>query len=266
MDSPLNKNSLKWSLIFHGFLLLVVIGFAVRHRFIKKKLPEPVEFTVVLPQDMPEPVKEKAPSVEPVQERDPVMPENLPPIKEAVVLKKKPPEKKPPEKKPTPPKEEKPPEKKPPEKKPFEKGKRVVKTPEPRQPDFTKLKRATTAPVDKPLSRKEIADALKAGARSGARNSLPDSEVSRCISIVQRAMYDSWEQPGSAEAGPRPTQLEIRLDKSGRLVSYTIRQSSGSRYCDQSVLKAAASVRQIRGLSADFLKQYEILIIDFRIE
>jgi len=248
-------------MIFHGFLLLVVIGFAVRHRFTKKKLPDPVEFTVVLPQDMPEPVKEKAPSVEPVPEKDPVMPENLPPIKEAVVQKKKPPVKKPPVKKPTPPKEEKPPEKK-----PFEKGKRIVRKPEPKQPDFTKLKRATIAPAEKPLSRKEIEKALKDGARAGARNSLPDSEVSRCISLVQRAMYDSWEQPGSAEAGPRPTQLEIRLDKSGRLVSYTIRQSSGSKYYDQSVLKAAASVRQIRGLSADFLKQYEILIIDFRIE
>ena len=238
---------------------MAVVGFAVRHRFTRKEMPKPVEFTVVLPQDMPEP--EKIHKERAVSEKDPVMPENLPPVKDAVIKKKKPPKKKPPKKKP--------PVKKPPKKavkKPFVKGSRVVKKrPKPKE-DFSKLKRATTAPTQRPLSRKEIERALQSGARVGTRNSLPDSEVSRCISLVQRAMYDSWSQPGSSEAGPRPALLDIRLDKSGRLVSYSIRQSSGSRYYDQSVLKAAANVRQIRGLSAGFLKQYEILTIEFRIE
>lgn len=261
MNSPLDKNSLRWSLIFHGFLLLVVVGFAVRHRFIRKKLPQPVEFTVVLPEDLPEPIEEHQPEVEPVTEPDPVMPENLPPIKKAVVAKKVPPKKKiPPKKKP----KKKP---NPPKKNPFKKGTRIVKKPPKPKLDFTKLKRATLiAPDDKPMSRAEIQKALQAGARPGARNSLPDSEVSRCISLVRRAMYDAWVQPGSAEAGPRPALLSIRLDSAGRLVSYQIQSSSGSRYFDQSVLKAAANVQQIRGLSSGFLKQYETLTIEFRIE
>jgi len=281
MNSPVNKNSLKWSLLFHGLLLLVVVGFAVRDRLIRKKPPEPVEFTVVLPQDLPEPVEQKPdlkPKVKPVAEPDPVMPENLPPIRDAVIQEKKPPVKKPevkpPEKKPEikPPEkkpEVKPPEKKPeikpPEKKPFEKGKRVVPKPVEQQPDFSKLKPAVLTDA-KPLSRDQIDKALQAGAKPGIKNSLPESEVSRCISLVQRAMYESWVQPGSAEAGPLPALLDIRLDKGGRIVSYRIRQSSGSRFFDQSVLKGAANVRQVRGLSLEFLNQYETLTIEFRIE
>jgi len=242
-------------------MLLVVIGFAIRHRFVRKKLPPPVEFTVVLPEDIPEPLEEPQPEkIEPVQEPDPVMPENLPPIKEAVVPKKEPPKPKPKKKEPPKPKPE--PKKEEPPKKTFQKGKRITKTP-PKE-DFTKLKRATVStPVDKPMSRDEIQKALQAGARPGAKNSLPDGEVSRCISLVRRAMYDNWIQPGSAEAGPNPAQLTIRLDSSGRIVSYRIHKSSGSQYFDQSVLKAAASVRQIRGLSSGFLKQYETLTIEF---
>ncbi|MFO7936100.1 MAG: TonB family protein [Kiritimatiellia bacterium] len=261
MISPINKFSLRWSLVLHGILLLLAIAFAVHHRFIRKKPPAPIEFTVVLPEDMPEPVEVTQPAeTEPLQEPDPVMPENLPPVKDAVVTRKKPPEpeqKKKPEPKPRP----KPVKKKKPVKKTFKKGKRIIKKP---KTDFTKLKRATvTKTADKPMSRDEIRKALQAGARPGNRNSVTENEVSRCISLVRRAMYDSWIQPGSAEAGPRPAQLSIRLDSAGRIVSYRIHKSSGSDYFDQSVLKAAARVRQIRGLSSGFLKQYETLTIEF---
>lgn len=261
MNSPVNKNSLKWSMIFHGLLLLVVIGFAVRDRFTRKEQPQPVEFTVVLPQELPEPVQETPKvkrEVKPVVEPEPKMPDSLPQVKDAVVQKKLP------EKKPEP-KPVKKPEPKPPEKKPFEKGKRVAPKPVTKQPDFSKLKPAVLSDA-KPLSRDQIKSALLAGAKPGIKNTLPESEMSRCISLVQRAMYESWDQPGRAEAGPVPALLDIRFDKGGRIVSYRIRQSSGNAYFDQSVLKAAANVRQVRGLSLDFLNQYETLTIEFRVE
>jgi len=248
-------------MIFHGLLLMVVIGFAVRDRFIRKEQPQPVEFTVVLPQELPAPIQdtpEVKPKVKPVVEPDPKMPESLPLVKDAVVQKKKP------EKKPEP-KPVKKPEPKPPEKKPFEKGKRIAPKPVIKQPDFSKLKPAVLTDA-KPLSRDQIKSALLAGAKPGVKNTLPESEMSRCISLVQRAMYESWNQPGLAEAGPLPALLDIRLDKGGRIVSYRIRQSSGSAYFDQSVLKAAANVRQVRDLSLEFLNQYETLTIEFRIE
>ncbi len=268
MKSPINKFSLRWSMVLHGFMLLVVIGFAIRHRFVKKKLPAPVEFTVVLPEEMPEPVEETPPAaepeIEPVREPDPVMPDSLPPIKEAVVAKKEPPKPKPKPKPPKPKPEPKPKKPDPPKKTPFKRGKRVTQKP---KTDFTKLKRATVrTPSQKPMSRDDIQRALQAGARPGARNEIPDGEISRCISLVRRAMYDNWEEPGSAEAGPRPAQLTIRLDSAGRVVSYSIHKSSGSKYFDQSVLRAAANVRQIPGLSSGFLKQYETLTIEFILE
>ncbi len=270
MTSPVNKFSLRWSLIFHGVLLLIVIGFALRHRLIRREMPQPVEFTVVLPEEIPETVEEKREEPPVKVEPDPVMPDTPPRVQDAVVLKKEPPKEKPkPQEKPKPaPKPVEKPIAKPPPKKveqpkpePFKRGRRVETQP---KEDFTKLQRATvTTSQEKPLSSDEIRKALQAGARPGARNTLPDSEVSRCISLVRRAMYDAWIQPGSAEAGPRPAQLTIRLDSAGRLVSYRIKQSSGSAYFDQSVLKAAAGVQQIRGLSADFLTKYETLTIEF---
>ena len=213
-----------------------------------------MEFTVVLPQDLPPLADDTLPEVEPVQEIDPLMPENIPLVKDAVLVKKKPVKKpvKKPEKKPV----------KKPVKKPFERGKRIKDKPVKKQPDFSKLKPVTLKDV-KPLTRDQIKKALLSGAKPGSRNTLPESEVSRCISLVHRAMYNSWVQPGSAEAGSRAVLLDIRIDKGGRIVSYRIRQSSGSRICDQSVLRAAANVRQIRGLSSGFLKKYEIMTIEF---
>jgi TonB family protein len=79
-------------------------------------------------------------------------------------------------------------------------------------------------------------------------------------------MYEAWEQPGVGDAGPRPALLDIRLDGAGRVVSYRIRQSSGSAYFDQTVLKAAANVAPIRGLSLAFLRQYETLTVEFKLE
>jgi TonB family protein len=90
--------------------------------------------------------------------------------------------------------------------------------------------------------------------------------MSRCVLLVRRAMYEAWDQPGAGETGSRPALLDIRLDSSGRVVSYRIRQSSGSAFFDQTVLKAAANVAPIRGLSVAFLKQYETLTVEFKLE
>ena len=120
--------------------------------------------------------------------------------------------------------------------------------------------------TDKRLTRSEIEKALRDGAKPGMRNVLPDDEISRCVVLVRRAMYEAWQQPGVADAGPRPALLDIRLDSTGRVVSYRIRQPSGSAYFDQTVLKAAANAPPIRGLSAAFLKQFETLTVEFKLE
>jgi TonB family protein len=272
---PINSYSMKCSLVLHSALLAFSFIFPLFPSCRRKDITIPLDFTVVLEENLvefeevaPETPTEtpQAPEPEPEPVPEPPQPVPLPdPPKDAVEVKKpdkpKPPAPKPPPKpKPTP---------KPPEKKPFVKGKRIEAPKKPAQPkeDFTKLRPVTSKPVtDKRLTRAEIDKALRDGAKPGTRNILPDDEISRCVVLVRRAMYDAWEQPGLADAGPRPALLDIRLDSSGRLVSYRIRQSSGSAYFDQTVLKAAANVAPIRGLSSGFLKQFETLTVEFKLE
>ncbi len=279
---PVNSYSLKWSLVLHGVLLFLAVVLPLLPYFLPKELTVPSDFTVVLEENLvepnikpqAEPETKKAPAPEPAPEPEPdaPLPVALPdPPKDAIVIeKKKEPEKKPPEKKPP---EKKPPEK-PPEKKPFVKGQRVESVPQPKQPKFEELykpydpsKPVSTKPVtDKKLSRAEIDKALGLGATPGTRNMIPEDEISRCVLLVKRAMYDAWEQPGTGDAGSRPALMDIQMDSTGRVVSYRIRQSSGSVFFDQTVLKAAANSAPIRGLTPAFLKQYATLTVEFKLE
>lgn len=280
---PVNSYSLKWSCALHGVLLLLTVAVPLLPAFRPKELAIPVDFTVVLeenliepnvrpePQKKPEPTPEPEPEDEPEPDAPPPVPLPAPPKEAIPVEKKKEPEKKPEKKKEPEKKPEKPPEKKP---EPFKKGKRVEAPKPPPKPKFEDLykpydptKPVSTKPVtDKKLSRAEIEKALLAGARPGTRNEIPEDEMSRCVLLVKRAMYEAWDQPGAGDAGSRPALLDIRLDSSGRVVSYRIRQSSGSAFFDQTVLKAAANAAPIRGLSLAFLKQYETLTVEFKLE
>jgi len=286
---PVNSYSLKWSLALHGVLLFLAVLLPLMPMFRRKELAIPLEFTVVLEQNLDEPnvpdepEKMKEPEPEPEPDPEPLKPLPVPePVRDAVVMeKKKEPEKKKPEtkepekkepekKKPEPPK----PVKKPVKKPEFKKGKRVEAPKKPPQPRFEEMykpfdpsKAVTRKPVtDKKLSRAEIDKALRDGARPGVRNEVPADEISRCVLLVRNALYEAWEQPGEGESGPRPALLDIRLDSGGRIVSYRIRQSSGNTYFDQTVLKAAANAAPIRGLSLAFLKQYETLTVEFKLE
>ena len=280
---PVNSYSLKWSMALHGVLLFLAVVVPLLPSFRPTEVAFPLDFTVVLEENLVEPnvppdtVKAeqvKPPDPEPEPEPAPLKPVPLPdPPKDAVVVeKKKEPEKK---KLPEPVKKPDPVKKPEPAKKTeFKKGKRVEAPKKPQQPKFEELykpydpsKPASVKPLtDKKLSRAEIEKALRDGARPGVRNEIPADEISRCVFLVKRAMYEAWEQPGAGDAGPRPALLDIRLDSSGRIVSYRIRQSSGSAFFDQTVLKAAANAAPIRGLSLAFLKQYESLTVEFKLE
>ena len=281
VKGPVYSNSLKWSCALHGVVLFIAVVLPLIPGFRPKDLVVPVDFTVVLEQNLVEPnrtpplqpAKTTTPDVEPEPEPDVPPPVPLPdPPKDSMVIEKK--EKPKPKPKPKP--EVKPEVKTPPkveEKKEFKKGPKVTRPVTPAQPTFDKLykpfdpsKPVSTKPLtDKALSRADIEKALQDGARAGTRNMIPDDEISRCVVLVRRAMFDAWEQPGTGDAGQRPALLDIRLDSAGRVVSYHIRQSSGSVFFDQTVLKAAANAAPIRGLSQAFLKQYETLTVEFKL-
>lgn len=269
-ESPVNSYSMRWSLAIHGCLFAAMFVHTVCLKLWPPKVEPPQDFTIVLPPSdiLPQPEPEQAkeePEEEPPEPEEPEpVPEPPAPVKDAVAIEKK---KEPPKKKEEPKPKPKP---EPPKKKPFVKGKHIeAPKPKPVKPtvDFTKFKRVVTqTPIDKPLSEEEIRNALNAGARIGTRNQIPDNEMSRCIVLVKNALYDAWEQPSEADAGKQPARLEIRLDLSGRITSYRITQSSGSQAFDQTVLKAAANTDPIRGLSLDFLKQFERLTVEFKLQ
>ena len=262
----LSSPAMRISLIFHGVFILLLIGYTYYNQLFRKRLPpEPLDFTIVLP-----PAEMQMEEDVPQEKEQEAIVET--PVKDAVQIEKskpKPPEKpkpKPVEKPKPKPKPVEKPKPKPPEKKPFQKGKRIEAPPKPKV-DFSKFKRVTTMESkEKPLSAAEIRKALQAGARIGTRNQIPETEMGRCVALVRNALYEAWEQPSVSEAGRQPAHLEIRLDLSGRIISYRIVQSSGNAFFDQSVLKAALNTEPIRGLSVEFLKQFERLTVEFKLQ
>ena len=281
MKGSVNSSSLKWSFSLHGIILFIAVISPFLPVFRKKDIAAPSDFTVVLEQNLVEPnrppltqqPKSAVSEVEPEPDLDAPPPVPLPdPRKDPMVIEKKEKPKPKPKPKPEVKAEVKPPPKAE-EKKEFKKGPKVTRPVTPAQPTFDKLykpfdpsKPVSTKPLtDKALSRADIEKALQDGARAGTRNMIPDDEISRCVVLVRRAMFDAWEQPGTGDAGQRPALLDIRLDSTGRVVNYHIRQSSGSAFFDQTVLKAAANAAPIRGLSQAFLKQYETLTVEFKL-
>lgn len=261
MPGPINSYSLRWSCVLHGLLLTCAIVIPLLPAF-QKPPDEIVEFTIVPPDSLiappeKEPTKPPRRDIEPDEVVEPDKPQKLPdPVQDAVILKKKEKEKEKEKEKPKPKDPDKPKEKE------FKKGERVTLPPDKPKVDFTKLKRVT----EKPLSSKEIADALIRGAKFGTRNELPSNEISLCVGLVRSALYEAWDQPSESEAGSRPAKLLIRLDGAGRIVSYRITQSSGSAVLDTSVLRAAANCPPIRGLTVAFLKQHDELTIEFKLQ
>jgi len=269
------------SLFGHGaiiFLALVIPW--LRGCFTHEEIIIPLDMTVVIeenlapPDDKDEP-EEDVPEQPPPEPKavKPIPPPDPPPVVDAVEVEKKkpekpkPPEKKPPEKpippkpldKPKAPDKPKEPDKpKPPEKKPFVKGKRIT-TPGADPKKYNPKKAAT----ERALSKDEIARLLNAGARPGNANQVADNEASRCFFLIRKAMYDAWDQP--SDNGLRAV-MEIRLDLSGRVVSYRLIKGSGNAFYDQSVLRAAAGVSRIGGLSTTFLRKYEKVTVEFMVD
>lgn len=147
------------------------------------------------------------------------------------------------------------PEKKsPPEMKPV-----TVRPPEP-------FKKGERIKVPKQPQKPKFENALLAGSRPNTRNQIPGDEMSRCVVLVRQAMHDAWKPPEKKDVGTRAALLDIQLDESGHIISYRIRQSSGSTIFDQSVLKAAGKVQSIRGLSLAYLRQYNTITVTFEIK
>ena len=221
--SRLQRQSLKVSLGFHGFalvLLLVVPWFLKGCR--ARRPPEQlmfVEFTV----SVPAPAE---PDADPAAIKTPI-PEPPKPADDIVI-----PEKKPDVKSPEPPKSTPKPE--------IKKGERIIRKGPP--------------PTDTPLSAAEIKRLLAMGATISDKTTIPPPDkiqMAAYFTHVRERMYAAWEQPGGLSNLPGlHADVAITVEPGGRITDRRLSKPSGNALMDDSVMKAVQSVYALRPLPA----------------
>ena len=122
--------------------------------------------------------------------------------------------------------------------------------PKDQQPPKPRANNGKTGP--KTLSDEEIAKLLKAGYKVGRYESIATDDNQLYLSLIKQAFYDQWTDRPPWKASLRDTVLAVDLAEDGRVTGYRIVESSTDRKADDSVLRAAASVKRISGLSHAF--------------
>ena len=101
----------------------------------------------------------------------------------------------------------------------------------------------------------EIRRLLGMGVRPGTTNQLPESEEQLYLSLIRQAFEDKWDQPPWTDT-LRPMIITCKFGPGGKLVGYKLTQSSGDSKADQTILRAAALVGAIPGMSDAFIRKY----------
>ncbi len=114
------------------------------------------------------------------------------------------------------------------------------------------------------LSKKEIEKLLAAGAKPSDHTSIPDLDT-RCLSVIRDRLYSVWTQPSSEAVGNAVAVLYLKLSRNGDVRKTGLEKSSGNTELDNSVIAAGKSVKNISGLTADFIKRYPRVTISFRV-
>lgn len=261
------------AIIVHLVLFLSIWYIGTRDEEEEKEIVIPMELMVVVNENLDGVENESPPETPPQSEPDPPPPDPPkkpdPPqpdeseITEAVVLKSDKP--KPPE----PPKPPKPPEPPKPPKQP-EKPKPPEKTREQRLAEMrsstTKVK--TPPPRNNGRTEKRPQDwekLLNAGYKPGPTNQgLDASEEARCLALIRQAFYSRWDRPAWTSS-LRKMCLSVQFGSGGRVVGYSLTQSSGDASADRTVLRAASQVSHVRGLSSSFIEKHRTVIVRFEV-
>lgn len=261
------------AIIVHLVLFLSIWYIGTREDEEEKEIVIPMELMVVvnenldgveneLPPETPPQSEPDPPPPDPPKKPDPPQPDESE-ITEAVVLK--PDKPKPPE----PPKPPKPPEPPKPPKQP-EKPKPPEKTREQRLAEMrsstTKVK--TPPPRNNGRTEKRPQDwekLLNAGYKPGPTNQgLDASEEARCLALIRQAFYSRWDRPAWTSS-LRKMCLSVQFGSGGRVVGYSLTQSSGDASADRTVLRAASQVSHVRGLSSSFIEKHRTVIVRFEV-
>lgn len=261
------------AIIVHLVLFLSIWYIGTRDEEEEKEIVIPMELMVVVNENLDGVENESPPETPPQSEPDPPPPDppkdpdpppqDEPEITEAVVLK---PDKPKPPEPPKPPKPPKPPE---PPKQP-EKPKPPEKTREQRLAEMrsstTKVK--TPPPRNNGRTEKRPQDwekLLNAGYKPGPTNQgLDASEEARCLALIRQAFYSRWDRPAWTSS-LRKMCLSVQFGSGGRVVGYSLTQSSGDASADRTVLRAASQVSHVRGLSSSFIEKHRTVIVRFEV-
>lgn len=87
-----------------------------------------------------------------------------------------------------------------------------------------------------------------------------------CLALIQRCLYDAWNQPSATEAGGAEARVTIGLASDGTITSRRLTKSSGNSVMDQTVMAAVNAVNKIPGLSPAFIKRRSTVTIAFNIK
>ncbi len=252
------------AIIVHLVLFLSIWYIGTREDEEEKEIVIPMELMVVVNENLDGVENEQPPETPPQSEPDPPPPDppkepdppppDEPEITEAVVLEPEKP--KPPE----PPKPPKQPEKpKPPEKTREQRLAEMrssttkVKTPPPRNSGRTEKR---------PQDWEKL---LNAGYKPGPTNQgLDASEEARCLALIRQAFYSRWDRPAWTSS-LRKMCLSVQFGSGGRVVGYSLTQSSGDASADRTVLRAASQVSHVRGLSSSFIEKHRTVIVRFEV-
>lgn len=144
-----------------------------------------------------------------------------------------------------------------------------VPPPRPTRPPIevnrTRVTRSGTPPAEPALSPEEIRRLLAEGAEASDHTNVP-GEDARCFEQVRRTLHGAWVQPSSDSAGGLSADVAIRLSAGGRIEGRELVRSSGAEVLDASVLRAAASVAGIEGLTPGFIRRHSVITVSFRVE
>ncbi len=131
-----------------------------------------------------------------------------------------------------------------------------------------KIKREDQPKPKKPqLSPEEIKKLLAAGVKPGKTRPPQAGDLPAWYyALVRQAMYDVWDQPAglSASAG-LVTTVSIRVARNGRVLSRKMVKTSGRTVMDESVMKAAQSISQLKALPQSFRGKHKDIVIYFEL-
>ena len=264
----LSNGNVAIALVIHAVGFIGLYAFAAFHGLFEKPLEvTPIDLTVVVnenlegkeneppPLQKPEPPKPKPkPKPEPPKPKpkEPEKPKELEQVVTNIVTKvdkKKPDDKKKPE-----------------EKKKTAKELREERLRQMRESAKTVKAKVTievkNAPsgdgrtTKKTLTDAQIRDLLNKGYKPGTSEQLASSELQRCLSLIQMAIKDKWDQLAPKIGNNGTVLLSVQFNSSGGLVNVRLAKSCGDKLSDEAALSVARRVTSIPGLSQEFISQF----------